>query len=233
MSCSNTHGPATYRQFISDTTGETISQDEWHEIREMAGASGGDMGKGYASTDDALKALDALAASITGNSYYHEKKTKEQEPDWGTANERKIRAAFEAGFKQGVYGDDSKLKQAYAQAETANIYDFSQPATEWRLREEERARQLAAEQQARAKARSTAAPQQPDPAANIQSYDKAKAAIIAGKVTKGTVAVIRFIAIVGIKPLLEYLRKKRAEEKRIKKQEKEIRRAIVRARRGW
>lgn len=64
MACSKAHGPQAFVRYVKDRTGETITQQDWHDVRQMAGGQGADMGRGQVSAQEAIANLQALSARI-------------------------------------------------------------------------------------------------------------------------------------------------------------------------
>lgn len=64
MSCQTKPGPAAFCVFIEATTGERISQQDWHDVRRLAAAEGMDTSRRHASTEDINTVLEELAHDV-------------------------------------------------------------------------------------------------------------------------------------------------------------------------
>lgn len=204
MACTTKSGVAPFIGFISDATGETISQRDWHELRGFCEEMGGDMSREVVDQEEALKALDALAASITGNTHY----------------KGPVQRDMQRAFRAEAEGDEKKWNEAVARIAKSGVLSAKDTSV------------------ALAKSASKASVKAVkefdyEKAAKTAGYVAAKSLVIAGKVTRGTIAVLRFLIVYGVVPALEAMRERRARERRIEAQADEIRRAVRKAEWGF
>jgi len=177
MSCSKMHGTQAFIGFIADSTGETISQQDWHDLRDMAEKSGAPMGREGVSAQEAIESLRALDARIKRDTVEGKKTGDSQDMD---------------DVLQRYLSGENKIKQQFADMERRIRASTNKPASE---------------------PQPTSLPnQQPTPA-----FAEAENELLAARVTRGTISVIRMFAIVGVKPLLDMIRARREERRRFNK----------------
>ena len=204
MACTTKSGVEPFIGFIADSTGETISQRDWHKLRVFAEEMGGDMSREVVDQEEALKALDALAASITGNTHY----------------KGPVQRDMQRAFRAEAEGDEKKWNEAVARIAKSGVLSAKDTSVAL-AKSASKASVKAVKEFDYAKAAETA------------GYVAAKSLVIAGKVTRGTIAVIRFLIVYGVVPALEAIREHRARERRIEAQADEIRRAVRKAEWGF
>ena len=204
MACTTKSGVEPFIGFIADSTGETISQRDWHKLRVFAEEMGGDMSREVVDQEEALKALDALAASITGNTHY----------------KGPVQRDMQRAFRAEAEGDEKKWNEAVARIAKSGVLSAKDTSVAL-AKSASKASVKAVKEFDYAKAAETA------------GYVAAKSLVVAGKVTRGTIAVIRFLIVYGVVPALEAIREHRARERRIEAQADEIRRAVRKAEWGF
>lgn len=196
MACSKAHGPQAFIRYVADKTGETITQQDWHDVRQLAREQGGDMSKGQVSAQDAIATLQALSAKIAADEAAAKKSgTKAKSVDEMVAEMVAKRAAENGGKSvESIFAEGTKRMRENAAS------PVPKPAP----------------------AAPAPAPTMTAPPASPEG--KAQAALIGAKVTRGTLAVMRFFATHGVKPVLAYVRARREENKRMKKAVKTVKR---------
>ncbi len=204
MACTTKSGVAPFIGFIATETGETISQKDWHELRGLCEEMGGDMSREVVDQEEALQALDALANSITGNSHY----------------KGPVQRDMQRAFKAEAVGDEKKWNEAVARIAKSGVLSAKDTSVAL-AKSASKASAKAVKEFDYAKAAQTA------------GYVAAKSLVIAGKVTRGTIAALRFLIVYGVQPLLEILRERRERERRINQQADELRKAVRRASWGF
>lgn len=65
MSCHKKEGPAAACAMVEKFANERITGDQWHMMKKMAGEEGLDVGRSYATEEEARAAMEALRASVT------------------------------------------------------------------------------------------------------------------------------------------------------------------------
>ena len=204
MACTTKSGVVCYTKFITDEAGVTVSARDWHDLRKLAEEMGGDMSREVVDQEEALKALDALAASITGNTHY----------------KGPVQRDMQRAFRAKAEGDEKKWNEAVARIAKSGVLSAKDTSVAL-AKSASKASVKAVKEFDYAKAAETA------------GYVAAKSLVIAGKVTRGTIAVIRFLIVYGVVPALEAMRERRARERRIEAQADEIRRAVRKAEWGF
>ena len=202
MSCSKQHGPQAFIGFVADSTGETISQQDWHDLRSMAEELGGDMGREQVSPQEAIASLKALDAKLKADASAEKRKkdaTKVGIPAIDDQFDEMRARSAESSARNKIETD--KIRQ--------RIFDaFQIPLTP--------------EGESKVKKPSTSAPKTPTPPPVASPVDTAAKELLSAKVTRGTLTVMRMFVEVGVKPLLALVRARREQQKRIKKTAKEF-----------
>lgn len=64
MACHNRPGPAAYRHYIEQVTGQRITQQEWHDLRELAALEGRSTARSRVTPEEALYAASYLGGNL-------------------------------------------------------------------------------------------------------------------------------------------------------------------------
>lgn len=191
MSCSKAHGPQAFVRYVKDMTGETITQQDWHDVRKIAGAQGADMGRGHVSAAEAIASLQALSARMKSDEIAA--KATNTPPKSADELAQELLAEGEAGWEK-VHSDFQSRMFVHSEKarRSPSLPDASRVLVE--------------------------------PAHPLSREGESEGELMSAKVTRGTVAVIRFFATYGVKPVLAYVRAHREEQKRMKKAAKQVQR---------
>lgn len=205
MACTTKSGVAPFIGFVADSTGETISQKDWHDLRGLCEEMTGEkLSREVVDQEEALQALDALASSITGNTHY----------------KGPVQRDMQRAFRAEAEGDEKKWNEAVARIAKSGVLSAKDTSVAL-AKSASKASVKAVKEFDYAKAAETA------------GYVAAKSLVIAGKVTRGTIAVIRFLIVYGVAPALEIMRERRERQRRIEAQANEIRKAVRKAEWGF
>lgn len=124
MACSRQHGPAAFITFVEETTGERISQRDWHDLRKMAAADGYPMGKKAQPEDRNDEAVAALVASLN---LQNESDTDDVKAALaGVENSEATLSVIDYLAKNGVEDTIAKVYEARGETPPNSRYDWEE-----------------------------------------------------------------------------------------------------------